>query len=124
MKRSIVDYLAENARQSPDRVLVRFRDSEITFKQIEEKSARCRGALAALGIKPATGRAGDERLPGDDDRHARRDGHGRDRRAVQHDAEAAELEYMLKDSGAKLVIVTPEHLENAKAASAPRSSMT
>jgi len=32
----------------------------------------------------------------------------------------AELEYMLKDSGATLVIVTPEHLENAKAANAPR----
>jgi acyl-coenzyme A synthetase/AMP-(fatty) acid ligase len=32
----------------------------------------------------------------------------------------AEIEYMLKDSGAKLVIVTPEHLENAKAAHAPK----
>jgi benzoate-CoA ligase family protein len=32
----------------------------------------------------------------------------------------AEIEYMLKDSGAKLVIVTPEHLENAKAANAPQ----
>jgi benzoate-CoA ligase family protein len=32
----------------------------------------------------------------------------------------AELEYMLQDSGAKLVIVTPEHLENSKAAKAPR----
>src|SRR5207244_5858863 len=32
----------------------------------------------------------------------------------------AEREYMLKDSAATLVIVTPEHLENARAAKAPR----
>src|SRR5207237_1768639 len=32
----------------------------------------------------------------------------------------AESEYMLSDSGARLVIVTPEHLENAKAAKASR----
>jgi benzoate-CoA ligase family protein len=31
-----------------------------------------------------------------------------------------ELEYMLKDSGAKLVIVTPEHADNARAAHAPK----
>src|SRR6266852_4056892 len=32
----------------------------------------------------------------------------------------AELEYMFKDSGAKLVIVTPEHADNARAAHAPK----
>src|SRR5207245_11238269 len=32
----------------------------------------------------------------------------------------AELEYMLGDSGARLVIVTPEHADNARAAKAAR----
>src|SRR6185436_9913547 len=121
MKRSIVDYLAENARQSPDRVLVRFRDSEITFKQIEEKTARCRGALAALGIKP-----GDKvalvMSDGPEMMIAMLGVMGMGAIVVPCSTmlKPAEIEYMLKDSGAKLVIVTPEHLENAKAAHAPK----
>jgi len=120
-KRSIIDYLAENAARTPDGVVFRFKEKKITFREIEERSARCRGALAALGVKPG------ERVA-----------------LVMSDCpemaiamlgvmglgaivvpcstmlKPAELEYMFRDSGAKLVIVTPEHLENARAGKAPR----
>jgi len=121
MKRSIVDYLAENARRTPDRTVIRYRDVEITFLQLEEKSARCRGALAALGIQP-----------GDRVALVMSDcpemmvamlavmGMGAIVVPCSTMLKPAEIEYMLKDSGAKLVIVTPEHLENVKAAHAPK----
>ena len=120
-KRSIIDYLADNARRSPDGVLIHFKDRKVTFRELEERSARARGALAALGIK-----------------------HGDRVALVMSDCpemmiamlavmgmgaivvpcstmlKPAELQYMLEDSGAQLVIVTPEHLENTKAAKAPR----
>src|SRR5437660_9378476 len=120
-KPSILDYLAENARRSPDHAVVHHRDRRLSFRELEERSARCRGALAALGVK-----------------------HGERVALVMSDSpemivallgvmslgaivvpcstmlKPAELEYMLADSGAKLVIVTPEHAENAKAAKAPR----
>jgi benzoate-CoA ligase family protein len=120
-KRSIIDYLAESARRGPDRVVAYHGERKLTFRDLEENSARCRGALAALGLRPG------ERVA-----------------LVMSDCpemmiamlgvmglgaivvpcstmlKPAELEYMLKDSGAKLVIVTPEHLQNAEAAKAPR----
>src|SRR5687767_10961430 len=120
-KRSIVDYLAEHAGRCPDRTAVCYKDKEITFDELEQRAARCRGALAGLGIK-----------------------HGDRVALVMSDCpemmiamlgvmgmgaivvpcstmlKPAELEYMLTDSGAKLVIVTPEHVDNAKAAKAPR----
>ena len=120
-KPSLLDYLAENARRHPERTLVHYRDRQISFSQLEERAARCRGALAALDI-------------GQGDRVA----------LVMHDCpemivamlavmglgaivvpcstmlKPAELEYMLSDCGAKLVIVTPEHVDNAKAAKAQR----
>ena len=52
MKRSIVDYLAENARRTPDATLVHFKERKISFREMEDAAARCRGALAALGIGP------------------------------------------------------------------------
>ena len=120
-KRSIIDYLADNARRTPDAVVVHFKERNVTFRELEERTARARGALAAQGIK-----------------------HGDRVALVMSDSpemmtamlavmgmgaivvpcstmlKPAEIEYMLQDSGAKLVIVTPEHLENAKAAKAPR----
>jgi benzoate-CoA ligase family protein len=119
-KRSIIDYLADHAARTPDRVLVFYRDEKVTYGQMQERTARCRGALAALGVK-----------------------HGDKVALVMSDCpdmmvamlavmglgaivvpcstmlKPAELEYMLKDSGAKLVIVTPEHADNARAANAP-----
>jgi benzoate-CoA ligase family protein len=119
--RSIIDYLAENVRRSPDRTVVHYRDEKISFKQLEERAARCRGALAALGVKP-----------GDRVALVMSDcpemmvamlgviGMGAIVVPCSTMLKPAELEYMLNDSGAKLVIVTPEHVENAKAARAPR----
>jgi benzoate-CoA ligase family protein len=116
-KRSIIDYLAEHAARSPDRVLAFFKDQKFTFKQAEERSVRCRGALAALGVKK-----------GDRVALVMSDcpemmvamlgvmGLGAIVVPCSTMLKPAELEYMLKDSGARLVIVTPEHAENARAA--------
>jgi len=46
-KRSIVDYLSENASRNPDRVAIYFKDRTFTYREVEEAAARCRGALAA-----------------------------------------------------------------------------
>ena len=120
-KRSIIDYLADNARRTPDAVAVHFKDKGITFRQIEERSARARGALTAQGIKP-----------GDRVALVMSDcpemmvamlavmGIGAIVVPCSTMLKPAEIEYMLTDSGAKLVIVTPEHLENVKAAKAAR----
>jgi len=118
-KRSIIDYLAGHARQNPRNVVVHFKDKKVTFGELEERSARARGALAALGVK-----------------------HGDRVALVMSDCpemmiamlavmglgaivvpcstmlKPAEIQYMLEDSGAKLVIATPEHLDNVKAAKA------
>jgi len=116
-KRSIIDYLAEHASRSPDRVVVSYKEDKITFRELEERAARCRGALAGLGIKP-----------GDRIALVMSDcpemmiallgvmGMGAIVVPCSTMLKPAELEYMLQDSGAKLVIVTPEHLEKAKPA--------
>ena len=120
-KRSIVDYLAEHASRSPDRTAVFYKEERITFGQLEQRAARCRGALAALGIKP-----------GDRVALVMSDcpemtlallgvmGLGAIVVPCSTMLKPAELEYMLQDSGAELVIATPEHVENARAAKAAR----
>jgi acyl-coenzyme A synthetase/AMP-(fatty) acid ligase len=120
-KRSIIDYLAEHASRSPERVVFYYKDRTISFRELEETSARCRGALAAQGVKP-----------GDRVALVMSDcpemaiamlgvmGMGAIVVPCSTMLKPAELEYMFKDSGAKLVIVTPEHAENAKAAHAPK----
>jgi len=120
-KRSIIDYLAENAARNPDRVVVHFKERKVTFRELEEGSARARGALASLGINP-----------GDRVALVMSDcpemmvamlavmGMGAVVVPCSTMLKPAEIEYMLQDSGAKLVIVTAEHLENAKAAKAAR----
>src|SRR6185503_3125389 len=52
MKRSIIDYVAEHAARNPERVAIFFRDSKLSYAQLEGAAARCRGALAAQGIGP------------------------------------------------------------------------
>jgi benzoate-CoA ligase family protein len=121
MKRSIIDYLAENAARTPAGVVYRFKENQVTFRELEERSARCRGALAALGVKP-----------GDRVALVMSDcpemavamlgvmGLGAIVVPCSTMLKPAELEYMFQDCGAKLVIVTPEHAGNAKAGKAPR----
>jgi benzoate-CoA ligase family protein len=119
-KRSIIDYLAENASRSPDRIAVFFRDKKITYRELEEAAARCRGALIARGVQP-----------GDRVSLVMSDspemviaflgimGMGAIAVPCSTLLPPDGLAYVFKDSGAKLVIVSPEHLDNAKAAHAP-----
>jgi benzoate-CoA ligase family protein len=118
-KRSIIDYLAEHARRSPAREAVFYKDAKITFRDLEERSARCRGALATLGVKPGD-RVALVMSDCPDMMIAMLGIMGVGAIVVPCSTmlKPAELEYMLQDSGAKLVIVTPEHFENAKAAKA------
>ena len=120
-KRSIIDYLAENARRSPGAAVVHFRDRKVTFAQLEERAARCRGALAALGVRRGE-RVALVMSDCTEMMIAMLGVMGAGAIVVPCSTmlKPAELEYMLADSGAKLVIVTPEHAENAKAAKAPR----
>ena len=52
MKRSIIDYVAEHAARNPEGVAIFFRDSQYSYAELEGAAARCRGALAAQGIRP------------------------------------------------------------------------
>jgi len=118
-KRSIIDYLAGHARRSPANVVVHFKDKKLTFAELEERSARARGALAALGVEP-----------GDRVALLMSDcpemmiamlavtGLGAIVVPCSTMLKPAEIQYLLEDSGAKLVIATPEHAENVKAAKA------
>ncbi|MGH8724007.1 MAG: AMP-binding protein, partial [Burkholderiales bacterium] len=122
MKRSIVDYIAENAARSPGRVAIFFKDQKISYRELEERAARCRGALAAHGIGP-----------GDRVALVMSDspemivaflgimGSGAIAVPCSTLLPVEGLSYVFKDSAAKLVIVSPEHLENAKAAGAPET---
>ena len=121
MKRSIVDYIAEHAGRNPDRVAIHFKEKKISYRELEEDAARCRGALAASGIRP-----------GDRVALVMSDcpemviailgimGLGAIAVPCSTMLQAEGLAYVFKDSEAKLVVVSPEHLENARAGGAPR----
>ena len=120
-KRSIIDYLADNASRFPDRVAILHQERRITYREVEEAAARCRGALAAQGIQ-----AGDRvSLVMSDSPEmifAFLGIMGLGAIAVPCSTllPPEGLSYVFKDSAAKLVIASPEHLENVKAAGAPR----
>jgi benzoate-CoA ligase family protein len=119
-KRSIIDYLAENVARSPDRVAIFHQDRSITYRGLEDAAARCRGALIARGVQP-----------GDRVSLVMSDspemvvaflgimGMGAIAVPCSTLLPPDGLAYVFADSGAKLVIASPEHLENAKAARAP-----
>ncbi|HWI39001.1 MAG TPA: benzoate-CoA ligase family protein [Burkholderiales bacterium] len=119
-KRSIVDYLAENARRTPERTVIHYRDRQIGFGELEERTARARGALAGMGVKPGE-RVALVMSDGPEMVIAMLAVMGMGALVVPCSTmlKPAELEYVFQDCGAKLVIVTPEHAENAKAAKAP-----
>src|ERR1700741_5327343 len=120
MKRSIVDYIADNARRAPGRVAILFKDKKVTYGELDEAAARCRGALAAQGVKP-----------GDRVSLVMSDspemivaflgimGMGAIAVPCSTLLPPDGLAYVFLDSGARMVIASPEHLENAKAARAP-----
>ena len=119
-KRSIVDYLSENASRNPGRVAIYFKDRTFTYREVEEAAARCRGALAAQGIRPGERVA---LLMSDSPEmiFAFLGIVGSAAIAVPCNTllPVEGLAYVLKDSEAKLVIVSPEHEQNARAAGAP-----
>ena len=118
-KRSIVDYLSENASRDPDRVAIYFKDRTFSYREVEEAAARCRGALAAQGIRPGERVA---LLMSDSPEmiFAFLGIVGSAAIAVPCNTllPADGLAYVLKDSEAKLVIASSEHVANAKAAGA------
>jgi benzoate-CoA ligase family protein len=120
-KRSIVDYLAENARRAPERTVIHHRDWQIGFGEIEARAARARGALAGLGVKPGD-RVALVMSDGPEMVIAMLAVMGMGAVVVPCSTmlKPAELEYVFRDCDATLVIVTPEHLDNAEAGKAPR----
>ncbi|HJS78338.1 MAG TPA: benzoate-CoA ligase family protein [Burkholderiales bacterium] len=117
MKRSIVDYIAEHAVRSPDRVAIHHRDKKLSYGELVDAAARCRGALGARGIRP-----------GDRVALVMSDspqmviaflaiiGIGAIAVPCSTMLPPEGLSYVFKDSDAKLVIVSPEHLGNAQKA--------
>src|SRR4051812_45056433 len=120
MKRSIVDYIAENAARAPQRTAIFHRDREITYRELEELAAKCRGALAARGIK-----AGDRvsLVMSDSPEMVTAFlgimGLGAIAVPCSTQLPPEGLAYVFKDCKAKLVIASPEHLANVKAANPP-----
>jgi benzoate-CoA ligase family protein len=120
MKRSIVDYIAEHAARSPERVAIYHRDSTLSYGELVDAAARCRGALAARGIRPGDRVA----LVMSDSPQmviALLGIMGMGAIAVPCSTLLAPegLGYVFRDCEAKLVLVSPEHLENARKGSAP-----
>ena len=119
MKRSIVDYIAEHAARSPDRVAIHQGSKKLSYGELMEAAARCRGALAARGIRP-----------GDRVALVMSDspqmviaflgimGMGAIAVPCSTMLPPEGLSYVFKDSDANLVIVSPEHLGNAQKAGA------
>jgi benzoate-CoA ligase family protein len=121
MKRSIVDYIAENAERDPARVALLHKDAKISYGELVQAAASCRGALAARGIV-AGDRVSMVMSDSPDMVVAYLGIMGLGAIAVPCSTllPAEGLSYVFKDSGAKLVIASPEHLENVKKAGASR----
>src|SRR4051812_35796965 len=117
VKRSIIDYLAEHARRTPQRAVLHHADRQVSFRELEERAARARGALAALGINPGD-RVALVMSDGPDMVIAMLAVMGMGAVVVPCSTmlKPAELEYVFHDCAAKLLIVTPEHRENVRAA--------
>jgi benzoate-CoA ligase family protein len=117
VKRSLIDYLAEHARRTPERTVLHHGARQVSFGQLEERSARARGALLALGIKPGD-RVALVMSDGPEMVIAMLAVMGMGAVVVPCSTmlKPAELDYVFQDCAAKLVIVTPEHRENVKAA--------
>jgi len=117
VKRSIIDYLAEHARRTPQRAVLHHGDRQVSFGELEERTARARGALAALGIK-AGDRVALVMSDGPEMVIAMLAVMGMGAVVVPCSTmlKPIELDYVFQDCAAKLVIVTPEHRENVKAA--------
>ncbi|MGH8688585.1 MAG: benzoate-CoA ligase family protein [Burkholderiales bacterium] len=120
-RRSIVDYVAEHAARAPARAAILHRDQTLSYGELEVAVARCRGALAGLGVKPG------ERVAlvmGDSPEMVIALLGVMSLGAIVVPCNTLQpvegLAYVLRDCGATLVIASAEHLANARAAGAPR----
>jgi 4-hydroxybenzoate-CoA ligase/benzoate-CoA ligase len=120
MKRSIVDYIAEHAARSPGRVAIHHRDKKLSYGELVDAAARFRGALAARGIRPGD-RVALVMSDSPDMVIAFLAIIGMGAIAVPCSTmlPPGGLSYVFTDSGAKLVLLSPEHLENARKGGAP-----
>jgi len=119
--RSIIDYVAEHARRAPDSAALRYQDRVVTYEALEAASARCRGALAELGVQP-----------GDRVALVMSDspemvvallgimGMGAIAVPCSTMLPPEGLAYVLRDCDARLVIASAEHVQTAEAAGAAR----
>ncbi|MBI3758383.1 MAG: benzoate-CoA ligase family protein [Deltaproteobacteria bacterium] len=114
---SILAYLTAHAEQNGEHTAVICGEQSISYRELFERSARCHGALQALGL-----------VPGDRVALVISDGPewitaflgitslGAIAVLCSTLLKAAELAYILNDSGAKAAIITPEQRETLLAA--------
>jgi benzoate-CoA ligase family protein len=112
-RRSIIDYLTDQAHRSPDHPIIYYRDQQLTVRQLEEQSARCRGVLRALGVGSGD-RVALVMSDCPDMVVAMLGVMGLGAIAVPCSTmlRPAELAYIFNDSGARCAIVTPDQLDN------------
>src|SRR5262245_39912077 len=118
MKRSIVDYVEENAARAPERTALFYKDKEISYRDLVSAAALMRGALLARGIAPGD-RVALVMSDSPDMVAAYLGIMGLGAIAVPCSTQLPSegLAYVFTDCGAKLVIASPEHVENVKAVS-------
>jgi len=124
-KRSIIDYLAFHAEQRPDRAAIVYQDQAISFRELEQRSAQCRGALKSLGIQFGD-RVALVMSDGPEMVTALLAVIGFGAMAVPCSTmlKPAELAYILNDSGARGAIITPDQIEVMQTAWAESPSLT
>jgi 4-hydroxybenzoate-CoA ligase len=109
MGRSIVDAVAALAGERPESAAILCGDEAISYGRLEELTARCRGALSGLGIQPGD-RVALVMSDGPEFAIAFLGTLGVGAIAVPCSTmlRAADLAYVLNDSGARLAIVTAD----------------
>ncbi|MBO0722745.1 MAG: AMP-binding protein, partial [Blastocatellia bacterium] len=114
---SIVDYLTANAVQQGDRPAILCAGNSVSYREIIERSALCRGALQALGIERGD-RVALVMCDGPEWILALLGIISLGAIAVPYStmAKAPELAYILNDSGAKAALITPDQFETMMSA--------
>jgi benzoate-CoA ligase len=123
-QRSIVDYLAQQAARCGHHPAILYEDQALSFQELEQRSAQCRGALRHLGIEPGD-RVAMVMADGPDWVTAFLGCLGLGAMAVPCSTmmKPAELGYVLKDCGARAAIITPDQVETLQAARAEAPSL-
>ena len=116
-RRSIIDYLADQAQRSPDHPLLFYRDQVLAIGQLEHATAKCRGALRDVGVASGD-RVALVMSDCPDMVVAMLGVMGLGAIAVPCSTmlRPAELAYIFNDSGARCAIVTPDQIDNVLAA--------